>query len=293
MKLRKSLVILTLFAFVAVPAAAALRSAKLPHGAQAGTPEWQRYKVDGEKFSVELPVVPAMSTTSTRFARFETRRERIIGAYADGVVYVIRTFEKKGLNLDDLMRKSAAGQTTEVVIDGVKGKSSVREDDKTIWITKWLSTSNNLYQFDAAASKLVDSSAAISKFFTSISFRNNHEGRNIVDGPGEQRFSHANGAQADSIFSTKDVTVRPKVMTKPEPRYTEAARQDQVTGTVVIRAVFSMSGTVEDITVVSGLPGGLTDRAVQAARQLRFIPAIKDGRFVSVRMQLEYNFNLY
>src|SRR5687767_9053184 len=93
MKLRKSLVILTLFALTAVPTTAARTSAEFSHGAQA-TPEWQRYKVDGEEFSVELPVVPAMSTTSIQFVQFVTRRERIIGAYADGVVYVIRAFEK-------------------------------------------------------------------------------------------------------------------------------------------------------------------------------------------------------
>jgi hypothetical protein len=37
----------------------------------------------------------------------------------------------------------------------------------------------------------------------------------------------------------------------------------------------------------------LTERAIAAARQIQFLPAVKDGQLVSVAMQLEYNFNLY
>jgi hypothetical protein len=44
---------------------------------------------------------------------------------------------------------------------------------------------------------------------------------------------------------------------------------------------------------VSGLPYGLTEKAIAAARQIRFQPAMKDGRAVSQFIQIEYNFNLY
>ncbi|MDT5059855.1 MAG: hypothetical protein QOH63_562, partial [Acidobacteriota bacterium] len=44
---------------------------------------------------------------------------------------------------------------------------------------------------------------------------------------------------------------------------------------------------------VSGLPNGLTERAIAAARQIRFTPAMKDGHAVSQYIQIEYNFNLY
>jgi hypothetical protein len=37
----------------------------------------------------------------------------------------------------------------------------------------------------------------------------------------------------------------------------------------------------------------LTERAIAAARQIKFNPATKNGRAVSVYMNLEYNFNLY
>ena len=84
-----------------------------------------------------------------------------------------------------------------------------------------------------------------------------------------------------------------RVLSKPEPQYTEEARKNQITGTVVLRAVFTSGGQVTNIRSVSGLPFGLTERAIAAARQIKFSPAMKDGRPVSMYIQLEYNFNLY
>jgi len=83
------------------------------------------------------------------------------------------------------------------------------------------------------------------------------------------------------------------VLSKPEPNYTDEARKNQITGTVVLRVIFSSLGQVEQIRTVQQLPFGLTERAIAAARQIRFLPAMRGGRAVSVYMQLEYNFNLY
>lgn len=101
------------------------------------------------------------------------------------------------------------------------------------------------------------------------------------------------GGDYNRIFTGKDVTTKARLISKPEPQYTEDARKNQVTGTVVLRCVFSSSGQVTNISVRSGLPNGLTDKAIAAARQIKFVPATKDGHQVSMWMQLEYNFNLY
>jgi TonB family protein len=101
------------------------------------------------------------------------------------------------------------------------------------------------------------------------------------------------GTDYNRVFSGKDVTSKARILEKPEPTYTEAARKNQITGTVVIRAVFSASGQVTNISAVSKLPDGLTEKAIAAARQIRFVPATKDGHPVSMWFQLEYNFNLY
>jgi TonB family protein len=101
------------------------------------------------------------------------------------------------------------------------------------------------------------------------------------------------GGGYDRIFTGRDVTSKARLISKPEPQYTEDARKNQVTGTVVLKVVFSSNGAVTNIRTVSGLPYGLTERAIAAARQIKFVPATKDGHPVSMWMQLEYNFNLY
>ena len=101
------------------------------------------------------------------------------------------------------------------------------------------------------------------------------------------------GFDPNKIYSGKEVTSKARVLSKPEPQYTEEARKNQVTGTVVLRAVFTSGGQVTNIRAVSGLPYGLTERAIAAARLIKFVPATKDGRPVPMYIQLEYNFNLY
>ena len=101
------------------------------------------------------------------------------------------------------------------------------------------------------------------------------------------------GGDYSRIFQGRDVTTKARLLSKPEPQYTEEARKNQVTGTVVLKVVFSSSGQVTNIQTMRGLPNGLTEKAIAAARQIRFEPATKDGHKVSMWMQLEYNFNLY
>jgi TonB family protein len=94
-------------------------------------------------------------------------------------------------------------------------------------------------------------------------------------------------------FRADHVTQKAKIVSKPEPKYTEEARKNGVIGTVVLRAVLSSSGEVTSIKAVNPLPYGLTEKAIAAAREIKFIPARKDGHTVSQWIQIEYNFNLY
>lgn len=102
-----------------------------------------------------------------------------------------------------------------------------------------------------------------------------------------------NGGERRPGFGGSGPLLKAHLLSKPEPQYTEDARKNQITGTVVLKVVFASSGVVEQIRAVRTLPFGLTERAIAAARQIRFEPAKRDGRPVSVSMQLEYNFNLY
>ena len=105
--------------------------------------------------------------------------------------------------------------------------------------------------------------------------------------------NNPNPEDPDRVYSSPEVSERARLISKPEPQYTEEARRSQITGTVILRVVFSRTGVVTNIRPIQTLSGGLTEKAIAAARQIRFVPARRNGQAVSMYMQLEYNFNLY
>jgi TonB family protein len=90
---------------------------------------------------------------------------------------------------------------------------------------------------------------------------------------------------------TKDL--RPTINYREKAKYTEIARTNRVQGTVVLQAVFGSNGEMQNIRVIRGLPDGLTRKAIEATRKIKFDPATRNGKPVSVRGALEFSFNLY
>jgi TonB family protein len=80
---------------------------------------------------------------------------------------------------------------------------------------------------------------------------------------------------------------------RPEPAYTEVARRNNVSGIVRLRVLLRADGVAKVLSVVKGLPDGLTEKAIEAAEKIRFQPAERDGRPVSSVITLDYNFNVY
>jgi periplasmic protein TonB len=112
-------------------------------------------------------------------------------------------------------------------------------------------------------------------------------------GGGGAKGNNPNPDDVDRVFTPPQVTQRPRVTFKPEPQYSEEARKSDITGSVILSVVFSRTGEVTNIRAIKGLPGGLTERAMAAARRIQFVPGTREGHPVNVHMQLEYNFNLY
>jgi TonB family protein len=95
------------------------------------------------------------------------------------------------------------------------------------------------------------------------------------------------------VYSTKELTKRISIVSKPEPGYTEEARKNSIQGTVTLRVLFASNGSVSSVTPLKRLPDGLTEKAIAAAKQIKFVPAEKDGRKVSTWGQVNYAFNIY
>ncbi|MEA2204601.1 MAG: hypothetical protein QOE77_1377 [Blastocatellia bacterium] len=103
---------------------------------------------------------------------------------------------------------------------------------------------------------------------------------------------HLDAAEKKSVFRTSELTTKARVQSKPNPRYPEAARENFMTGTVVLWAIFTAEGKVSDILAIKSLPLGLTEQCIEAASGIKITPAIKDGKPVSMYAQLEYSFSI-
>ena len=88
-------------------------------------------------------------------------------------------------------------------------------------------------------------------------------------------------------------SLRPTIVYRERAKYTEEARANKIQGTVVLSVVYTFDGRITDIRVVRGLPDGLSESAIEAAKKIRFQPAVKAGQPVSVRGNIEFNFTLY
>jgi hypothetical protein len=97
----------------------------------------------------------------------------------------------------------------------------------------------------------------------------------------------------DHVFKPSEVTKKAEILTRPTPSFTTEARSAGVSGPVVLRAVLKSDGSVEVLSTIKELPMGLTQRSIEAAKQIRFKPAVRNGKLVSQEIILEYNFSLY
>jgi hypothetical protein len=78
-----------------------------------------------------------------------------------------------------------------------------------------------------------------------------------------------------------------RILSKPKAPYTDEARQNNVQGKVILRVTFLASGQIGTISTVKGLPNGLTEKAIAAARMIKF----ETGK--TVTRTLEYSFTIY
>src|SRR5262249_35513745 len=87
----------------------------------------------------------------------------------------------------------------------------------------------------------------------------------------------------DTLIDDQPEGLKPvAVLYKVAPQYTEIARINQLKGPIVLSAFFMANGALSGIKVVRGLPDGLTRRAINAMKRVRFTPASLNGALVSM-----------
>jgi len=86
-------------------------------------------------------------------------------------------------------------------------------------------------------------------------------------------------------------TRKPKVIRRVEPVYPADARDKQIKGAVVLTMVVDREGNPQEIKIAKSLYPSMDQAAIEAARQMRFEPALKDGQPVSETLLVEFYFS--
>src|ERR1700674_140546 len=79
-----------------------------------------------------------------------------------------------------------------------------------------------------------------------------------------------------TIFGDGEVQKRAGVIDSPAAVYTDEARSHKTKGEVRLRVVLASDGTVRSVFPIKSLSHGLTESAMEAARQIKFQPAIRN-----------------
>jgi len=86
----------------------------------------------------------------------------------------------------------------------------------------------------------------------------------------------------------------PVVIHEVEAEFSDEARRAKYQGVCLISLVVDAQGNPQDIHVARALGMGLDEKAIEAIRQYKFKPAMKDGKTpVPVPITIEVNFRLY
>jgi TonB family protein len=101
------------------------------------------------------------------------------------------------------------------------------------------------------------------------------------------------GGIGGGVFKVGAGISAPEAVTTPDPQYTEEARTAKTQGTCVLMLIVDQQGLPRDIHVVRSLGHGLDAKAIEAVKQWRFHPALKDGHPVNVQISVEVGFRLF
>jgi TonB family protein len=106
-------------------------------------------------------------------------------------------------------------------------------------------------------------------------------------GPGE------GGGTGGGIFRVGAGVSPPRVIYQPEPEFSEEARKAKFQGICTLALVVGVDGRPSQIRVQSSLGMGLDEKAIEAVKNWKFEPAMKDGHPVPVAIAVEVDFHLY
>jgi len=133
----------------------------------------------------------------------------------------------------------------------------------------------------SGGAKGIKGTVASADFGNGIATGGNGDGRSngkvSTGGFGSEQVVHQ-GYKMDVGPDPHAVTTPVEITFKPNPVYTEEARNLKIEGEVLLEMSFGANGTLQVNRVVRGLGHGLDEAAIAAANKIRFKPALRSGQ---------------
>jgi TonB family protein len=264
-------------------------------------PAWVAFAPEGEELTLMIPAWPTVRNypvSTTRDPDHETILEhRAYSGYGSGLIFIIESYKAKrpqGLGRGPLtFADNGAVFERDISFDGITAKQyrSTYEGRSGTYTRHFVRFATKEHVYMVTLATLEDTNAVVDRFLSSLRLRR----------PDDRTTNYSQHTVfiLGYAFSPTQVSRRAIIVWKSEPFYTDQARAHQVVGTVKLEAVLGADGYVANINVIEGLKDGLTESAIDAARNIRFFPAEKvfpgekDSRPVGQQIMLEYNFNLF
>jgi TonB family protein len=139
----------------------------------------------------------------------------------------------------------------------------------------------------AAEGRPVQAQAALSfRFDTTLVSQSAQPAGGAVAGPVPQK------ATPEPAPGVKRGLVKGFLVSQSQPWYPDEAKEKHIQGKVVLSLLIDTDGTTSDIEVLSSPDQALTDSAIAAVKQWRYKPYELNGVPVSIRSEVEVNFQL-
>jgi TonB family protein len=253
---------------------------------------WLPFVPDGEEFAAMIPGPPTVLNETDNYI-YRKDGERVLqhrdySGYGNGLVFIIESYKVRRPQelMDALIEDNSRGEIErEFTVNGLAAKQHRVIQSRSYKKVFSFVVKDHVYFVTLIA--LSETSLAVDQFLSSWRIRTPQ------DPITKTLLSQSADATPDKTADTKGLTRSALVVWKPETGYTAKARAHRLTDTIILEANFEASGYVTNIKVIKGSKDGMTENAIEAARNIRFFPAQKDGKAISVHTKLEYNFGSF
>jgi len=121
----------------------------------------------------------------------------------------------------------------------------------------------------------------------------NGSGGGLGSGNGNGIGPGSGGNTGGGVYHVGGGVAAPKLIYQVDPEFSEEARKAKFSGNVEVHLIVDESGLPTHVTVARPIGMGLDEKAVEAVRQYKFKPAMKDGKPVKVDIYVDVNFQIF